>query len=402
MRQLLCYGLVGLLFACNQNKMPEEKLAKMQAQLLTAGGKIVQQQLADRWWSEYQKQGIPVVHDSTALFLYKGPAQTVQLAGDMTSWQPGGKFQRLGETDLHALEAHFSESARFDYQLIVDGVWTLDPANPKQIMTERGPRSELRMPSYKPLSWLDGLPQAPRGQIEEFTIYSQTLANQRPIRIYLPPGYAQSEVVYPSLYVNDGLEYLDLAKLNFTLDYLINAGEIRPVVAVCVPPLKDKRNEEYGNNAKFVEFICRELVPRIQKRYRVVDDADHRGIMGASLGGFAAFHTALQNPDAFRLVAGQSSHFGYSNGMIFNLLPKVDLTLFSFYISCGTYETNVANTGSSFIDMHYRMRDQLRMGRARFGYQEVAAGHSWGFWRDDLPRLLKYLFPTERTAQTLD
>jgi enterochelin esterase-like enzyme len=48
------------------------------------------------------------------------------------------------------------------------------------------------------------------------------------------------------------------------------------------------------------------------------------------------------------------------------------------------------------------MRDQLRMGRARFGYQEVAAGHSWGFWRDDLPRLLKYLFPPERTAQTLD
>jgi enterochelin esterase-like enzyme len=83
-------------------------------------------------------------------------------------------------------------------------------------------------------------------------------------------------------------------------------------------------------------------------------------------------------------------------------LPKVDLTLFSFYLSCGTYETNVANTGSSFIDMHYRMRDQLRTGRARFGYREVAAGHSWGFWRDDLPQLLKYLFPAERIAQTLD
>ncbi|MGH7595795.1 MAG: alpha/beta hydrolase-fold protein [bacterium] len=399
MRQLLCYGLMGLLFACNQNKLPEEKLAQMQAHLLTAGGKIVQQQLADRWWSEYQKLGIPVVHDSTALFLYKGSAQTVQLTGDMTNWQPGGKFQRLGETDLHALQVHFPDSARFDYQLIVDGIGTLDPANPQQIMTELGPRSELRMPRYKPLSWLDGTSRAPRGQIEEFTIYSRTLANQRPIRIYLPPGYAQSQVVYPSLYVNDGLEYLDLAKLNLTLDYLIDAGEIRPVVVVCVSPLKARRNEEYGNNTQFVEFICRELVPRIQKRYRIIDNADHRGMIGASLGGFAAFNIALQNPEVFRLVAGQSSDFGYNNGSIFSLLPKVDLTLFSFYISCGTDEINVANTGNSFIDMHYRMRDQLRMGRARFGYREIAAGHSWGSWRDDLPYLLKYLLPAERIAQ---
>ena len=130
MRQLLGYGLMGLfLFACNQNKMPEEKLAKMQAELLTAGGKVVQQQLVDRWWSEYQKEGIPVVHDSTALFLYKGSAQTVQFSGDMTNWQPSRKFQRLGETDLYALQAHFPDSARFDYQLLVDGVAMLDPAH---------------------------------------------------------------------------------------------------------------------------------------------------------------------------------------------------------------------------------------------------------------------------------
>lgn len=400
MRQLLCYGLMGFLLACNQAKMPEGELAKLQTQLLTAGGKNAQQQLADRWWSEYQKQGIPVVHDSTALFLYKGPAKTVQLAGDMTSWQPGERFQRLGETDLHALEAHFPDSARLDYQLIIDSLWTLDPANPKQMMSGLGPRSELRMPRYRPLAWFDGLPQYPQSQIEEFKIYSRTLDNQRPIRVYLPPGYEQSQVVYPSLYVNDGLEYFDIAKLGATLDYLIKAGEVRPVLVVCVPPLKNKRSEEYGNNPKFADFIRLELVPRIQKRYRVIDNADHRGIMGASFGGLAAFYIALQNPDLFRLVAGQSSHFGYNNGEIFNLLPKANLSLYAFYISCGTYETNVSNTGISFIAMHYRMREQLRLGRARFGYHEAAAGHSWGFWRDDLPRLLKYLFPAERVART--
>jgi hypothetical protein len=81
-------------------------------------------------------------------------------------------------------------------------------------------------------------------------------------------------------------------------------------------------------------------------------------------------------------------------------LPPADLSLYAFYISCGTYETQVGDTGSSFIDMHYRMRESLRTGRARFGYHEAAAGHSWGFWRDDLPRLLKYLFAAERVAKT--
>jgi enterochelin esterase-like enzyme len=397
----LFYGWLGILIvACGQVEKPEGELAKLQAQIFAAGNKNSQQQLADRWWSEYQKQGIPLVHDSTALFLYKGPAKTVQLVGDMTGWQPGDHFMRLGDTDLRALEQHYPDSARFDYQLILDSLWTLDPANPKKTMSGFGARSELQMPRYKSLAWLDTLPQVPPGQIEEFTFYSQTLGNQRPIRVYLPPGYEQSQVVYPALYVNDGLEYLDLAKLNLTLDHLISTGEIRPIVAVCIPPLANKRNEEYGNNPKFADFICTEVVTRIQKRYRVVDHADHRAIMGASFGGLISFYIALRHPEVFHLVAGQSSPFGHNNEEIFNLLSKSDLSLYSFYISCGTYETNIGTPGSSIIDMHYRMRESLRMGMARFGYHEVAAGHSWGFWRDDLPRLLVYLFPGERVAKS--
>jgi len=392
-RQLFYYGLIGvLLSACGKSPMPERELAKLQSQIFAAGNGESQQQLANRWWAEYQKQNLPIVHDSTAFFLYKGAAKTVRLAGDMTRWQPGPLFQRLGQTDLFALEQHYPDSARLDYKFIVDSLWALDTQNPHQMISGFGPNSELRMPRYKELAWLDSLPNLARGQIEEFTVYSQTLGNQRPIRVYLPPGYEQSNVAYPSLYVNDGIEYLEFARLHRTLDYLIQSSKIQPLVAICIPPIKNERNNEYGNNPKFAGFICRELVPRLQKRYRVIDNADHRAIMGASFGGLISFYIALRNPEVFRQAAGQSSHFGYNRGEIFNLLPKTDLSLYSFYISCGTYETNVGNTGISFIDMHYHMRESLRMGRARFGYHEVAAGHSWGFWRDDLPRLLKYLF----------
>jgi enterochelin esterase-like enzyme len=398
-RQLFWYAIIGVLAAaCGEKKTPEGEMAKLRRQILAAEDKNAQQQLAGHWWSEYQKRGIPIVYDTTALFLFKGPAQTVRLAGDMTGWQAGPNFARLGETDLFALEQHFPDSARLDYKLIVDSLWILDPANPHQMLSGFGPNSELRMPRYKPLPWLESAPNMPQGHVEEFPIYSKTLRNQRPIGIYLPPGYMQSRVAYPTLYVNDGLEYLDLAKLNVILDHLIGAGEIRPLVAVCIPPGKDKRNDEYGNNPKYAEFICRELVPRIQKNYRVIDSADHRAIMGTSLGGLISFYIALKNPQVFRRAAGQSSHFGYHNGEIFSLLKKSDLSQYAFYISCGTYETSPGETGISSIDAHYRMREALRTGMARFGYHEVAAGHSWGFWRDDLPRLLKYLFPAEQTA----
>jgi len=401
MRQFFLCGMTGLLlFACNRTPMPQGELAKLQSQILAAGNTEAQQQFANQWWKEYRRQGLPMVHDSTALFIYKGAANSIRLAGDMSSWQPGPQFQRLGQTDLFALEQHYPDSARLDYKFIVDSSWTLDAGNPRQMLSGFGPNSELRMPRYQPLAYLDSLPALSPGRIEEFTIYSQVLRNQRPVRVYLPPGYEQRQVVYPSLYVNDGLDYLEFARLHRTLDYLIHTGEIRPVVAVCVPPIKEERSGEYGNNPRFAEFICSELLPRIQKSYRVVDSADHRAIMGASFGGLISFYIALHNPEVFHRVAGQSSHFGFKQGEIFNLLPKVDLSLYSFYISCGTYEANVGNMGISFIEMHYRMREALRLGKARFGYHEVAAGHSWGFWRDDLPRLLKYLFPAEKVAET--
>jgi enterochelin esterase-like enzyme len=390
-----------MMTACGEIKTPQGKLARLLGEILAAGDKNAQQQRADQLWSEYQKQGIPVVHDTTALFLYKGRAKQVRLVGDMANWQAGPNFARIGETDLFALEQHYPDSARLDYQLIVDSLWTLDPANPHQSMSGFGSRSELRMPRYKPLPWLEAANNFSHANIDEFIIYSKTLSNQRTIRIYLPPGYHQSHVAYPTLYVNDGHEYIELAKLNVILDQLIVMGEIRPIVAVCIPPIKGQREEEYGNNPKFAEFICREVVPRIQKKYRVIDSADHRAIMGAALGGLTSFYIALKNPQVFLRAAGHSSHFGYRDGEIFSLVEKTDLAPYAFYISCGTYETNVGDTGTSFIDTHYRMREALRMGMARFGYHEVAAGHSWGFWRDDLSRLLKYLFPAESTTEVI-
>jgi enterochelin esterase family protein len=399
-RQFFHYGLIGLLFiGCSDTPTPESDLKKLQDQILIAGNQNSQQELADRWWEEYKKQGLPRVQDSTALFFYKGKGKNIRLAGDMTNWQPGPLFQRLGQTDLFALEQHYPDSARLDYKFIVDSTWTLDAGNRHQMVSDVGPNSELRMPRYQGLTWLDSLPSIPRGAIEEFMIYSQILGNQRPIRVYVPPDYEQSQVAYPALFINDGIAYLETAKLQVTLDYLIYAGEIRPVVVVCIPPIKDGREHEYGNNPDFADFICDKVVPRIQKRYRVINDPDHRAIMGADLGGLISFYIALNHPEIFRRVAGQSSHFGYRQGEIFNLLPQADLSLYSFYISCGTYETHIGDAGVNFIDMYYRMRDSLRTGRARFGYHEEAAGHSWGFWRDDLPRLLKYLFPAERAAK---
>ena len=399
LRPFLLYGMIGLfVFACNRTPLPQGDLAKLQSQILLAVNTEAQQQLAQQWWEEYRRRGLPFVHDSTALFLYKGAAKSLRLAGDMTSWQPGPEFQRLGETDLFALEQQYPDSARLDYKFVVDSTWTLDPANPHQMLSGFGPNSELRMPRYQPLAHLDGQPPQPTGKIETFTMHSRALNNQRPIRVYLPPGYAESQVAYPTLYVNDGLDYLEFAQLQRTLDYLIYNHEIRPLVAVCVPPIKEQRRTEYGNNPRFAEFICAELLPRLQRRYRVIDDPDHRAILGASFGGLISFYIALQNPAVFRRAAGQSSYFDFNDGEIFSLLQKSDAAIYKFYISCGTYETNV-NNSDSFIDMHYRMREALRMGRARFGYHEVAAGHSWGFWRDDLPRLLKYLFPAEKVAE---
>jgi len=347
-------------------------------------------------WHDLKSREIPAVRDSQAIFLYRGPAKKVRLAGDFTNWQPGPHLIQLGKSDIFALSLTFPDSARLDYKFMVDGQWMLDSSNARQMVGDDGPNSELRMPRYRPAPELDIRPETPRGKLDTLTITSKALNNTSTIQVYLPPNYDTNARRYPTLYLHDGAGYIHFAKINVIADNMIHDGSITPLVIVCVPPISpDERAKEHGNKSEFAEFFTKELVPLIHSRYVVVDDPQQRAICGPNFSGFIAFYIGLRAPQFFGKIAGQSSHLGQDGDAIFKMVEAADLSKHEFYFHCGTYETSIGQSGMSFIEYNRRMRDRLAAKGARFTYREYPCGHSWGYWRDELPRILRKFFETQ-------
>ena len=155
--------------------------------------------------------------------------------------------------------------------------------------------------------------------IDTLTLASRRLGRPRMVRVFLPPGYAQSQSSYPVLYANDGQD-MEAVLLRTTLARLYAAGEIEPVVVVAIHAT-DARIREYGTagtpNAQgygreasaYSRVVLEELMPIIERRYRVRKDAAHTAIIGWSLGGLSAFDIAWRHSDRFSAVGVFSGSF---------------------------------------------------------------------------------------------
>lgn len=140
---------------------------------------------------------------------------------------------------------------------------------------------------------------------------SKLLSETRVVNVYVPPGYiGKAETRYPVLYMLDGGEKEDFAHLAITLDALITAEKIPPMLLVGIENSERRRDMTgptridsdleiapvVGGSAAFRNFIASELMPQIHAFYNVNDDA---AIIGESLAGLFVVETLFVQPDLF-------------------------------------------------------------------------------------------------------
>lgn len=152
--------------------------------------------------------------------------------------------------------------------------------------------------------------QEPQVQHESFTIQSTFLNETRTINVHLPPYYAGNRREYPVLYMPDGGLDEDFPHVVKTVDSLLAANQIRPVILVGIPNTERRRDltgptsvksdsaiaKHVGGSAAFRLFISNELMPQIAKRYRTTPE---RGIIGESLAGLFIVETFFATPNMF-------------------------------------------------------------------------------------------------------
>jgi enterochelin esterase-like enzyme len=291
----------------------------------------------DKFWKEISEQGAPIIepaadrdHDMLVTMLWRAREETrnvfVFRLGDVSK-----PMARLLDTDLWYKTFRLQKGARFIYQFAAnlpdpkdwrgitrfEGALRNDSLNPFQFAEhynefnpyEGNSFSAVELPSAEPQSWNVVRPNVPTGRVQRDKFRSKLLGNERPIWIYTPHGYAAGKKPYGLLVLTDGGQYVNTARVATTLDNLIAAGLIPPLVAVMVE--NPDRWRELSCNSSYADFLAQEIVPWARANYHATDRPEQTIIGGTSLGGLQAAYVGLKHAEVFGNVLSQSGAFGW-------------------------------------------------------------------------------------------
>ncbi len=181
-----------------------------------------------------------------------------------------------------------------------------------------------------------------RGRVVHETVPGERLAGnplgdptQRRVPIYLPPGYdADGERRYPTIYKLAGFtghgrmllnEKAWAEALDARMDRLIASGRADPAIVVmpdCFTRIGGSQYVDSPAIGDYESYLCDELVPFIDARYRTVASREGRGVAGKSSGGYGAMSLGMRRPDVFAAIASHSGDMYFEYGYLPDM-PKL-------------------------------------------------------------------------------
>jgi enterochelin esterase-like enzyme len=266
-----------------------------------------------------------ILPDNSIIFRIKAPgASSVQVMG---TWARDFKPVPMAKNDSSIYEVKIGPLASdmYEYRFILDGVPILDPNN--NAVTRDGSIIENRLLVPGQLGDLLAVQDVPHGNVTAVWYQSPTLGGQRKMFVYTPPGYEQSKTKYPVMYLlhgggGDEEGWISRGRANYILDNLIAAKQAVPMIVVITNgnpetvaapldrPINKITTETPGiggmASTKFEQSLVKDVVPFIEKNYRVLADADHRALTGFSMGGYQTQNITNNNPTMFKYIGVMS------------------------------------------------------------------------------------------------
>lgn len=266
-----------------------------------------------------------ILPDNSVIFRIKAPgASTVQVVG---TWAHDFKPVPMVRNDSSIYEVKIGPLASdmYEYRFILNGVPILDPNN--NAVTRDGSIIENRLLVPGQLGDLFAVQEVPHGNVTAVWYQSATLGAQRKMFVYTPPGYEKSKEKYPVMYLlhgggGDEDGWVNRGRANYILDNLIASKQAVPMIVVITNgnpetvaapldrPLNKNLKETPGiggmASQRFEQSLVNDVVPFIEKNYRVIADADHRALTGFSMGGYQTQNITNSNPTMFKYIGVMS------------------------------------------------------------------------------------------------
>jgi enterochelin esterase family protein len=342
--------------------------------------------------------------DHRVTFRFRAPnAREVILAREGASRLPMQK----DEQGVWSVTTEPLEPDLYGYSFVVDGVNLIDPGNPLMKPNLLNTQSMVHVPGPASLPW--EVNDVPHGAVHHHFYKSKVVGDDRDFYVYTPPGYDPSaRKLYPVLYLlhgfsDDASGWTAVGRAQVILDNLIAQGKAKPMLIVMplgygapeivAPNFAGFRdpNIRQRNYDRFRDALLTEVIPSVEKAYRVTKDRGSRAIAGLSMGGAESLSVGLNALDRFAWVGAFSSG-GLSDD--FNAaFPRLDSSanaqLRLLWIACGTDDR--------LIDGSRKFRDWLQSKAVRHTGIETPGAHTWMVWRRNLASFAPLLFQDKTT-----
>lgn len=347
------------------------------------------------------RNGYPrVLQDNSVMFrVNSSQAQNIQidLGGnkyDMTK-QEGGIWTVTTKPQVPGF--HY-------YSLIIDGVSTADPASQSFYGCSRWSSAieiaETGMSDFE-------VQNVPHGEVRTVYYYSKVDESWRPLMVYTPADYNENQQEYPVVYIQHGggedhRGWMEQGRTAQIMDNLIAAGKAKPMIVVSANSNIRSRNGGFGGGYSwqgmqtFRSELLENVIPFVEKNYRVIKDRKSRAMCGLSMGGGQSFYIGLRDPEVFANVGVFSTGMfgGISGASNFDLETEVpgiltDTKAFNkqfdvFFMSCGEQDPR--------IDYTRNIVKKMRDGGVEVLFNSYPGDHEWQVWRKSLYEFAQYLF----------
>ena len=315
------------------------------------------------------------------------------------------------------------------YTLVVDGVTMADPAT-RTFFGSGWDNSGIEIPEQG-VDYYSAKDVA-HGEVRQRRYFSKVTGKWRRCYVYTPPDYDSNvKARYPVLYLLHGWGENEQGwhiqgHVDLIMDNLIAAKKARPMLIVmdnlnAVKPGEDAslfaargviaqarpdaapggrgaapggRGGGFGPNfgVTFSEMMLTDLIPTIERTYRVLPGRENRAMAGLSMGGMQTFTTALANLDKFASIGGFSGSSGgrggfdpkTSNNGVFADAAAFNKRVKVLFLGIGSVEGPGTKTFSEAL---------TKAGINNVYFESAGTAHEWLTWRrclnDFAPRLFK-------------
>jgi enterochelin esterase-like enzyme len=342
----------------------------------------------------------PYVHpDGSVVFRFRAPnAREVELARE------GAAHVEMQKDDQGVWTVTTAPLAPdyYGYSFMADGVHSLDASNPSLVPNMISPGNFVHVPGPPTLPW--ELNDVRHGEIHHHFYRSAVAGDDRDYYVYTPPDYdPAAKKTYPVLYLlhgfsDDASGWTAVGRANVILDNLIAQGKAKPMIVVMPLGYGTMEMIRLGWNAwshaelrdrnfdNFRDALLTEVMPRVEKQYRITKDRNARAIAGLSMGGSESLLTGLNNLDKFSWI-GTFSAGGIPEdfGKDFPALDaKANQQLRLLWIACGTEDR--------LITINRNLREWLKTKGVKATEIETPGMHTWMVWRRNLAEFTGLLF----------